>query len=411
MVPHSLSMAIRAILILGAIMLTCGSAGLLLVRLTSPMLRGVGYLGGAFAAGSLGSALLLGAGHLHPQLSVTIADLAILASFVLLHEAVLDIAESESTLPVFGFVLLGLQAMLDVGLLMVSTSGHVRVIVAGLLIAAQAIQTCSVLFPQARLRVRVPTTFVGGLLALIAVLNIVRSMALAFGYFEDPNAFYALAAGTFASFVAVTLGLGFGVFWMSTTALTNGLEQMASTDPLTRTFNRRVFLRWCERERERNNEKGTPFSVLMIDFDHFKSINDTYGHHTGDEVLVSAVEHMQNAIRGIDVLGRWGGEEFAVLLPGATADAASLVAERLRANVARMRLPETPETARAVEHPVRMTVSVGVGTYIAADDTVQQLLKRADAALYEAKAGGRNRVVVGSRTPPTQQWVATPVSY
>ena len=136
------------------------------------------------------------------------------------------------------------------------------------------------------------------------------------------NRSYAVAAGTFASFVAVTLGLGFGVFWMSTTALTNGLEQMASTDPLTRTFNRRVFLRWCERERERNSEKGAPFSVLMIDFDHFKSINDTYGHHTGDEVLVSAVEHMQNAIRGIDVLGRWGGEEFAVLLPGATADAA-----------------------------------------------------------------------------------------
>ena len=132
-------MAIRAILILGAIMLTCGSAGLLLVRLTSPMLRGVGYLGGSFAAGSLGSALLLGAGHLHPQLSVTIADLAILGAFVLLHVAVLDIAERESTLPVFGFILLGAQALLDTSLLLVSGSVRLRVIAAGLLIAVQAI--------------------------------------------------------------------------------------------------------------------------------------------------------------------------------------------------------------------------------------------------------------------------------
>ncbi len=403
-------MAIRAILILGAIMLTCGSAGLLLVRLTSPMLRGVGYLGGAFAAGSLGSVLMLGAGHVHPQFSITIADLSILGSFVLLHVAVLDIAERESTLPIFGFVLLGIQASVDIFLILGSGSGRIRVLAAGLLIAAQAAQTCSVLFPQARLRVRVPTTFVGGLLVLTAVLNSTRSLALIFGYFADPQVFYVVAAGTFASFVAVALGLGFGVFWMSTTALTNGLEQMASTDPLTRTFNRRVFLRWCDRERERNVEKGAPFSILMIDFDHFKQINDTFGHHTGDEVLISAVEHMQNAIRGIDVLGRWGGEEFAVLLPGATADAASLVAERLRANVARMRLPETPE-ARVDQPIVRMTVSVGVATYMNADDTIQQLLKRADAALYEAKAAGRNRVVVGSRTPQPQQWIATPVSY
>ncbi len=406
----SFVMAIRAILILGAIMLTCGSAGLLLVRLTSPMLRGVGYLGGAFAAGSLGSALLLGGGNLHPQLSVTIADLSILASFVFLHFAVLDISESEAPLPIFGFILLGAQAVVDTGLLLFEGSGRVRVVVAGMLIAGQAAQTASILFPQARLRVRVPTTFVAVLLSITAALNVVRSFALTLGYFEDPKLFYAVAVGTFASFVAVALGLGFGIFWMSTTALTNGLEQMASTDPLTRTFNRRVFLRWCERERERNEQKGTPFSVLMIDFDHFKQVNDTYGHHTGDEVLVSAVEHMQNAIRGIDVLGRWGGEEFAVLLPGATGDAASLVAERLRANVARMRLPEAPETSRVANPMVRMTVSVGVATYINETDTVHMLLKRADAALYEAKATGRNRVVVGARSVATQQWISEPVA-
>lgn len=403
-------MAIRAILILGAVMLGCGSIGLLLVRMTTPLLRGLGFLGVAFALGSAGAGLLLNSAWLPSLVAAVLADVFVLGAFVLLHIAVLDLVESESLLPVFGFVLLGLQVAVDLGLATVHATGCARAIVAGFLIGAQACQTIAALVPRANQRLRLPAFFVVTLLGFVALVNTARSVALSFGYFHDPTAFYIVAVGTFAIFIAIALGLGFGIFWMAATSLTAGLEQMASTDPLTRTYNRRVFLRWCEREQDRNVNTGVPFSLLMIDFDHFKAINDTYGHQTGDEVLCSAVEHMQNAIRGIDVLGRWGGEEFAALLPGATAESASLVAERLRANVARMRLPEPQGKSRGMDNAIKMTVSVGVATYMAGGDSLQQMLKRADTALYEAKALGRNRVVMGS-LPLQQNWVAAPVTY
>lgn len=402
-------MAIRAILIFGALMLACGSAGLLVVRFTNPLLRGLGYLGGAFASGGIGAGLLLTARHLPAFVSVVITDLFVLASFTLLHMAVLELLEADSLLPTFGLGLLAVQASVDLCLLYGHGNGRLRAMAAGLLIGTQACQTVVVLVPRANQRLRIPALFVAALLSLFAIVNISRSVAIGLGFFQNPLEFYSVAVMTFAMFIAIALGLAFGIFWMTTTVLTTGLEQIASTDPLTRTYNRRVFLRWCERERDRNHKTGAPFSILMVDIDHFKAINDDYGHQVGDEALCAAVEHMQNAIRGIDVLGRWGGEEFAALLPGANADAAVLVAERLRANVARLRLPEPEGQQKRTEGAIKMTVSVGIATYSRDEDNLQQMIKRADLALYEAKAEGRNRVVVAPW--PVQQWVAPPLSY
>jgi diguanylate cyclase (GGDEF)-like protein len=389
-------MAIRAILILGSIMLGCGSIGLLLVRMTSPLLRGLGFLSASFALGSIGSGLLLGAHFLPAFFSIVTADLCVLGSFTLLHITVLELFESESLLSVLSLALLGTQAGFDVLVLLLHGTGRTRTIAAGFLIGIQAIQTAAFLLSRARQRLRLPAIFVASLLVCLGFVNVWRSTALCLGFFRNNESFHALAGGIFAIFIAISLGLGFGVFWMSTTVLTTGLEQMASTDPLTRTFNRRVFLKWCDRERERNLRTSIPFSILMVDFDHFKHVNDTYGHQIGDELLCMAVEHMQNAIRGIDVLGRWGGEEFAVLLPGATGDAATLVAERLRGNVARMRMQVANALAKGFENKIKITVSVGIATFKDEEDDLQHMLKRADTALYEAKAQGRNRVVMSS---------------
>lgn len=401
-------MAIRAILILGAVMLGCGSLGLLLVRLTSPLLRGLGYLGASFAAGSAGAGLLLFSDKLTAFGAVVLADLCVLGSFVLLHMTFQELQEKDSRLPRLGLCLMILQTLCDFMLMALHGTGRGRVIFSGVLIGAQACQTAISLLPAAKQRMRLPVAFCTTLLGTVAVVNIGRSLAICLGFFHDAESYYAVAVGTFAVFIAIALGLGFGGFWMATTTLTEGLEHMASTDPLTRTYNRRVFLRWCERERERNLRVNAPFSVLMIDFDHFKSVNDSYGHSVGDEVLCTAVEHMQNAIRGIDVLGRWGGEEFTALLPGANSDAAMLVAERLRANVARMRVPEPAGCNLSTDRAIRITVSVGVATYSQYNDNMNDMLQRADTALYEAKALGRNRVVM-SAMPGQTPWRPGPV--
>ena len=172
---------------------------------------------------------------------------------------------------------------------------------------------------------------------------------------------------------------------------------MASTDPLTRVYNRRVFLHWCESEQARSQGLGVPFSVLMLDFDHFKKINDTYGHHVGDQVLCAAVERIQDSVRGIDVLCRWGGEEFAVLLPNASEEATQMVAERVRRNIRMIKSADMRFAGEAFAE-LQLSASIGAASFEGAGDTYDLMLQRADAALYEAKRSGRNRVILSART-------------
>jgi len=132
---------------------------------------------------------------------------------------------------------------------------------------------------------------------------------------------------------------------------------------------------------------GQPLTAVMLDVDHFKSINDEYGHHVGDQVLRTLAERCRSTLRTIDVLGRYGGEEFAILLPGTTRrNAATILAERIRHRVAE-------ELVHTDAGPVGVTVSVGVAAMEPTTRNPEELFKRADAALYEAKQAGRNRVV------------------
>ncbi|SDH05548.1 diguanylate cyclase [Roseospirillum parvum] len=170
-------------------------------------------------------------------------------------------------------------------------------------------------------------------------------------------------------------------------AMERQLEQLASTDPLTGASNRRRFMKQAQVEWERSQRYDSPLSLLMIDIDHFKSINDTHGHAIGDKVLKAMVMECIARLRGTDLLGRLGGEEFAVLLPQTPAAAAAQTAERLRQALA--------ELSVATDNgPLRFTVSLGLACRVGAEDTVEECLRRADAALYKAKAGGRDRLVV-----------------
>jgi diguanylate cyclase (GGDEF)-like protein len=164
------------------------------------------------------------------------------------------------------------------------------------------------------------------------------------------------------------------------------LLMLATTDFLTGLPNRREFMRRLDDEQARlQRDVGGCAAVLMLDLDLFKHVNDEYGHATGDAVLRHLAGLMRDSQRKIDMLGRVGGEEFAILLPGADLDAAGAFAERLR-----QRIADTP--LQVDGHALPVTVSVGIAALSAADSNADQALIRADQALYRAKRGGRNRV-------------------
>jgi two-component system chemotaxis response regulator CheY len=167
------------------------------------------------------------------------------------------------------------------------------------------------------------------------------------------------------------------------------LEKLALTDPLTGLANRRAFHQALESELSRVSRHGRPASLLFLDLDHFKRVNDTHGHAAGDEVLAAFALVLKRGCRRGDLAARVGGEEFAVLLPTTGNVPAGLVAERIRRTTESRPLGRTPA--------VPVTVSIGLTSTegLPAPLAMEELLRKADAALYRAKAEGRNRVVSG----------------
>jgi diguanylate cyclase (GGDEF)-like protein len=164
------------------------------------------------------------------------------------------------------------------------------------------------------------------------------------------------------------------------------LQRLAETDFLTGIANNRRFFEAGEREIQRARRYGHPLAALMLDLDHFKKVNDTYGHAAGDKVLVAMTAAFGNLLRDIDVFGRLGGEEFAILLPETDLEGGRATAERLRAAFA--------DTAVDAGNTVlKVTISIGATLLLPEDDGLDAVLKRADDAMYEAKRHGRNRVM------------------
>ena len=165
------------------------------------------------------------------------------------------------------------------------------------------------------------------------------------------------------------------------------VQRNATYDGLTKTYNRRHFMEQAQRAYDNARRFGHALTAMMLDVDHFKRINDKHGHHVGDQVLRVLADRCKSTLRSVDLLGRYGGEEFAIVLPGADEkSAATVLAERIRRTVA-----EEPIETDAGQ--VRVTISIGVATMNGEMATSEDLFKRADAALYEAKQAGRNRVV------------------
>ncbi|MFN3438013.1 MAG: GGDEF domain-containing protein [Acidovorax sp.] len=227
-----------------------------------------------------------------------------------------------------------------------------------------------------------PVRLVEVVLALHMVVLATRLISILTGNagadLMEPSLFQTLYIG---AYVITVLMLSIGAVLMATDRLRTELEHLATHDSLTQSLNRRALLQRCEDELERAQRYGNGPSIMMLDLDNFKAVNDTRGHQHGDAVLVHFAERTRQVLRRADRLGRYGGEEFLVLLPGADTAAATSVAQRIHATL-------------AAGHALDCQVSIGLTSWTGSHETLDAMLSRADAALYRAKNEGRNRTVV-----------------
>ena len=259
-----------------------------------------------------------------------------------------------------------------------------RIGLLSLLLAALALLLARTAWDEARPQLRAGMRLMALLGMVFAVLMGLRGVAAALGQIETTvtptlvNAASVLAAGM--SLIGGVVGL---VLVLSGDLLAL-VEQQRTHDPLTGLLNRRGFDAQMNYALALARRSGRPLSLITLDVDHFKRINDTHGHDVGDEVLQRLAHTLAQRLRDSDVVARLGGEEFAALLPDTDLEGARAIAQAL------------VDAQAALTDPVvgRITASAGVSTLRGADDTAQRLLRRGDEALYEAKGQGRNRVVV-----------------
>ncbi|MGI4829910.1 MAG: diguanylate cyclase [Janthinobacterium lividum] len=380
----------QAILALGMLTMTGCGGGLVFIHSSNRLLKGLNWMGAALLAGAAAAGFLLFIGHRVPL--QPLADLCILLAFALCYRAFQYLLGHEVKPSALSFAILAIQGCVTPLYWLHLIGRNLSMVVLSVLLAVQLEATIRLLRRDSPGRKRLPARITAGMMRVLTVANLCRGVMAGLGVMNSPQRIYFGDTVAYGLFIAAGTGLSFCFFWWATARLTEELEHMASTDPLTRVYNRRVFLKWCEREMSRIGTSAVPFSILLMDFDHFKKINDNFGHHVGDDVLCAAVEKIQDSIRGIDVLCRWGGEEFAVLLPNASAEATLIVAERICQNI--RLVSSVNRFSKSLKDEFLVTVSIGAATYSRGSDGYEAMLQRADAALYEAKNAGRNCVVL-----------------
>jgi diguanylate cyclase (GGDEF)-like protein len=202
----------------------------------------------------------------------------------------------------------------------------------------------------------------------------------------------SLNVGSALSYVVLVLCLHATLLALVAARLVTGLRRLSRSDGLTGLLNRRAIEEALDAQMQRSHRSSETFTLMMLDLDHFKAINDRHGHAVGDLALKHTAAILRAELREVDRLGRYGGEEFLFLLPGLPLAQAHGVAERLRQQLVAKPLQQGGAS-------VTLSVSIGVAESAGADADPRSVLRRADAALYRAKAGGRNRVVADAEAP------------
>jgi len=355
--------------------------------------RAIGGWGAAMlvlAAGQLGIALR---GVVPDLVSIAVANTTIVGAMVLALRSLRRPRGGARSDP-FGWVLTLLLFVLLVIFSVIAPNYRVRV-----LLTSSAL---SVLFVRAALELRrdVPVEctssyrFTELVMWTVAATTAARAASTIIERSADLLAPGMLRSSTFLLYTGFTTAATLGVMWIEIQHLEGDLIHSARFDALTGVLNRGAFLEEFGREVSRSEREGMVFSLAIFDLDHFKRLNDRYGHPAGDRALKRVVETMRATIRRHDLVGRYGGEEFALLMPNTGKETAIRVAERIRGEIDLAGL-------RIGAERVGMTVSGGVATFPLDGFDWDSLLIAADNALYAAKDAGRNRIVAAGKEVPT----------
>lgn len=346
-----------------------------------PSARGLGLWAIGLLGISLGTLLTASRDGPPSMLIVSVARVLLLSSLFMIYLGTVRFVGQRSSLKIWIPVLIA-GASLQIVFTHAYPSFHARLIVAnafsGSLFLAQAWALWRYATPTFAPRLCLAVSL---LMVLIQLTRFATSFFVPMGenvFDGDPlNLMYVV------SLVCSILLYSVGIVLMVSERLRTELEHLATRDSLTGALNRRQMKELFDTELLRCHRQHRSMGLLLMDLDHFKTINDTYGHQTGDQVLIDFVIELNSLLRQSDQVARFGGEEFAVLLPDTSPQEALAAAERIRAACA------TPKNAPSC------TVSIGI-THILVDmDILDTMLARADAALYRAKAKGRNQVEVG----------------
>ena len=278
--------------------------------------------------------------------------------------------------------------LLSLTLLALLDNFQLRVVAASLVLAGQSVAILLTLYTRRRSTIGRGVLLVMAGMGLSALVMLLRTVSGITGALNAESFLQgsALQGMTFVTTFAVSLVASLGFVFMTKERADEANRRLAALDELTGVANRRSIVAALDRDVGRAIRARESMAVMMVDIDHFKKVNDTYGHLAGDQVLRCVVDVIQHRIRAQDIVGRYGGEEFLVVLTDTNAQGAQQLAEELRAAV------QATHCAYGGES-IAVTVSVGVfGGRLEPGDSWDQLIHAADMALYRAKQGGRNRV-------------------
>jgi len=351
----------------------------------------VSYWGWGMLALALGSAGIALRGVVPDLVSIVAANALILGALLFIQASASQGRALASY--AFAWAVLGVSTLLIAYFTYVQPDTSARIVVSSFAMALLIVRPVLTLIAAVAGASRRARLFTAACLSVAGLLMLGRGMsALRSGAITDLHAPNAVQFAVILLFGVCAVLATLGVVWMEIEQLQADLARLAMIDPLTGILNRRAFMLEYERELSRCARERTGLALTIFDLDRFKDVNDTYGHLVGDKVLRGVAERLRASLRGHDVLGRYGGEEFALLMPGADTAAALAGTERVRLAVGAQAIQ-----AGALSIPI--TVSAGVAIYGVNGSDWESLLRSADAALYEAKRGGRNRVSAAQAMP------------
>ncbi len=394
MQPFSLDIRSLSVVLTGASAMA--SVIMILVWKTRKTYAGFGFWAAGNAASTVGFLLFALRGIIPDILTIVLANVLVLSTAALYLEGTRRFrgVSGRKILSIFLVIFFAVSLSYYT---YVDNDAGVRIVILSLFVALFYALVAWELLGNAPSDLRFSYWLTGSLFAMYSLFMATRAFLAVLA--PGPHDIYAPnLMHTFTFLLPLLLGIAwtFGFVMLNSERLEVDLksaqvelQRSATTDYLTGISNNRCFFLQGEREIQRARRYGRPFALLLFDIDNFKEINDSHGHAAGDQVLVAVASRCRNLLREIDIFGRVGGDEFAILMPETDLGGGRTTAERLRSAVAEAGI----ESGAALHH---VTISIGVSELASDDRLIEETLKRADDAMYEAKRRGRNAIMTAS---------------